>query len=157
MAANQKATRSIFGEVRDTLGGLFGGKLDAKHEALISGMFGLLGAMARADGVVSTEEAAFTNTLMDELKLSTRARQIATEAFARGCKRDFDVEKEILRLLSHFRRGSDEVSRVYEALLRLAAADSLIRPGERRFLEKMTLGLGYEESELDTRLARILH
>ena len=29
MAANEKSTRSIFSDVRDTLGGLFGGKLDA--------------------------------------------------------------------------------------------------------------------------------
>jgi DnaJ like chaperone protein len=157
MAAHEKSTRSIFSDVRDTLGGLFGGKLDAKHEALIQGMFALLGAMARADGVVSTEEAKFTNTLMDELKLSTRARQVATEAFALGCKREFDLDKEVLLLLSHFRRASDEVDRVYESLLRLAAADSMIRPGERRFLEKMTLGLGFEPTELDVRLKRIMH
>lgn len=157
MASNQKSERTVFSDIRDTLGGIFGGKLDAKHEALIQGMFALLGAMARADGVVSTEEATFTNTLMDELKLSTRARQVATEAFAIGCKREFDLDKEVLRLLSHFRRGSDEVNRVYEALLRLAAADSMIRPGERRFLEKMTLGLGFEPTELDLRLTRIMH
>jgi DnaJ like chaperone protein len=157
MAANEKSTRSIFSDVRDTLGGLFGGKLDAKHEALVHCMFSLLGAMARADGVVSTEEATFTNTLMDELKLSTRARQVATGAFAIGCKREFDLDKEILVLLSQYRRGSAEVIKVYEALLRLAAADAMIRPGERRFLEKITLGLGFEPTELDERLKRIMH
>jgi len=157
MAANEKPTRSIFADVRDTLGGLFGGKLDAKHEALVHCMFSLLGAMARADGVVSTEEANFTNTLMNELKLSTRARQVATGAFAIGCKREFDLDKEILVLLSQYRRGSAEVIKVYEAILRLAAADAMIRPGERRFLEKITLGLGFEPTELDERLKRIMH
>ena len=157
MAANEKSTRSIFSDVRDTLGGIFGGKLDTKHEALVECMFALLGAMARADGVVSTEEANFTNTLMDELKLSTRARQIASGAFTAGCKRDFDIDKEMLSLLSDFPRGSEEVSKVYTALLRLAAADAMIRPGERRFLEKVTLGLGFEPGELDTRLNRIMN
>ena len=148
--------RTVFSEVRDALGGLFGGKLDARQEALTHAMFGLLGAMARADGVVSTEEAKFTNGLMDELKLPTRARQVANQAFALGCKRDFDLEKEMLTLLRVYPRGSAEVDRVYECLLRLAAADSMIRPFERRFLEKITLGLGFEPTELDARLKRLL-
>lgn len=143
---------SVFSDVRDALGGLFGGKLDAKHEALIQGMFGLLGAMARADGVVSTEEAALTNKLMDELKLSARARQLATEAFARGCKRDYDVDQETSKLTGVFPYNSNEIRRVYDSLIRLAAADSMIRPGERRFLEKVTAGLGFPPEELVSRI-----
>lgn len=152
MATSERPARNVFSEVRDALGGLFGGKLDAKHEALVQGMFGLLGAMARADGVVSTEEAAFTNTLMDEIKLSSRARQLATEAFARGSKRDYDVDREASKLTSVFSRDSDELRRVYESLIRLAMADAMIRPGERRFLEKITLGLGFASEELDNRI-----
>jgi DnaJ like chaperone protein len=143
---------SVFSDVRDALGGLFGGKLDAKHETLVQGMFGLLGAMARADGVVSTEEAALTNKLMDELKLSARARQLATEAFGRGCKRDYDVDQETSKLTAVFPYNSNEVRRVYDSLIRLAAADAMIRPGERRFLEKVTAGLGFPPEELDSRI-----
>jgi DnaJ like chaperone protein len=162
MAGNDKgpsaaARKSVFHEVKQTLGGIFGGKLDAKHEILVQGMFSLLGAMARADGVVSTEEANFTNMLMDEIKLSTRARQLATAAFALGCKRDFDLEGEMLRLMKTYPRGSDEVSRVYMSLLRLAAADAMIRPGERRFLDKVTLGLGFEPEELEAGLQKVMH
>src|SRR4051794_11883508 len=113
MATSERPARSVFTDVRDALGGLFGGKLDAKHEALVQGMFGLLGAMARADGVVSTEEATFTNTLMDELKLSTRARQLATEAFTRGCRRDYDIDGEARTLTNVFPKNSDELRRVY--------------------------------------------
>jgi DnaJ like chaperone protein len=162
MAGNDKAApasamQHVLREVRQTLGGLFGGKLDARHEVLVQALFGMLGGMARADGVVSTEEANYTNALMDELNLSTRARQVATEAFAAGCKRDFDLEAQMLRLLQTYPRGSGEVDRVYESLIRLAAADAMIRPGERRFLERVTLGLGFEPGELDARLKKILH
>jgi DnaJ-domain-containing protein 1 len=94
---------------------------------------------------------------MDELKLSTRARQLATTAFAAGCRRDFDLEAQMLHLVQSYPRGSSEIDRVYESLLRLAAADALVRPGERRFLERVTLGLGFEPGELDRRLAKILH
>jgi DnaJ like chaperone protein len=152
MATSERPARSVFTDVRDALGGLFGGKLDAKHEALVQGMFGLLGAMARADGVVSTEEANFTNTLMDELKLSTRARQLATDAFTRGCKRDYDIDGETRTLTNVFSKDSDELRRIYDSLIRLATADAMIRPGERRFLEKITAGLGFAASDLDMRI-----
>jgi DnaJ like chaperone protein len=152
MAISERPARSVFTDVRDVLGGLFGGKLDAKHEVLVQGTFGLLGAMARADGVVSTEEAAFTNMLMDELKLSTRARQLATEAFARGCKRDYDIDRETLNLTNIFPKNSDELRRVYDSLIRLATADAMIRPGERRFLEKITVGLGFHPGDLADRI-----
>jgi DnaJ like chaperone protein len=161
MAGNDKAKSAIggvFREVRFAFGEMFGGgKLDAKQELLVQVLFGLLGALARSDGVVSAEEANYTNGLMDELSLNTRARQLASEAFDRGCKRQLDLDTEIMRFLSVYQRGSAEVDRLYESLLRLAAADARIRPGERVFLEKVTLGLGYEPGELDTRLKRIMH
>jgi len=40
--------------------------------------------------------------------------------------------------------------------LRLAAADRRIRPGERQFLERVTVGLGYLPEVLDQRLRNIM-
>ena len=156
-ASSSSAMSGVFHDVRLAIGDLFGSKLDGKQEVLIGVLFGLLGGMARADGVVSTEEAHFTNALMDELQLNSRARKLAAEAFDRGCRRDFDMDGEMLRLLKAWPRGSSEIERIYDSLLRLAAADHMIRRGERSFLEKVTLGLGFEPGELDARLKRILH
>jgi len=119
-------------------------------------LFGLLCALARADGLVSTEEADYTNALMDELDLGTRARQLATEAFDLGCRRQIDLEKEIQRFLISFPHGSSEVDRLYDSLLRLAAADKRIRPGERQFLDRVTQQLGYRVEVLEQRLQSIL-
>lgn len=150
--------RGMLKDVRAALGDLFGGtKLDPKQELHVQVLFGLLGAVARSDWLVSSEEAKYTNVLMDELALNTAARKLATEAFSRGCKRQLDVEAEIQLFLQTFPRGSNEVERMYEHLLRLAAADSRIRPGERTLLEKITVELGYSTSELEARLKRILH
>ena len=151
------AMGSVLRDVRLAIGDMFGSKLDGKQEVLIEVLFGLLGTLARADGVVSTEEAHYTNGLMDELELPSRARKLATEAFERGGKRQVDVDAEVLRLLRTYTRGSSEIDRIYESLLRLAAADHTIRRGERSFLEKITLGLGFEPGELDVRLRKIMH
>lgn len=148
--------RNVLRDVRLAIGDLIGGKPDPSHEILLQVLFGMLGALARADGLVSTEEADYTNELMDELELGARARQVATEAFDRGCKRQLDQEKEIQRFLISFPHGSTEVDRLYGSLLRLAAADRRIRPGERTFLERVTQQLGYQADVLDQRLAKIL-
>ena len=157
VGSSGSAMTSVFHDVRLAIGDLFGSKLDVKQEVLIQVLFGLLGGMARADGVVSTEEAQFTNGLMDELQLNSKARKIAAESFDRGCRREYDIDGDILRLLKTYARGSSEIDRIYDSLLRLAAADHTIRRGERTFLEKVTLGLGFEPAELDARLRRLMH
>lgn len=149
------ASGSLFRDVKNAFGELFSSKLDPRQELLIQVSFGLLGAMARADGVVSAEEAAFTNTLMQELKLNARARQIATESFTTGCRRDYDYSADAKRLLTQFKPGSSEVERLYSGLLRLAGADARIRPGEQRFLVQITKALGFPEDELHKRIPGI--
>jgi DnaJ like chaperone protein len=155
-AAPTGGLRGVMREVRLALGDFIGGKLDPSHELMLQVLFGMLGALAQADGLVSTEEADYTNTLMEELELGARARQLATEAFQLGRRRQMDLEKEMQRFLISFPHGSVEVDRLYESLIRLAAADRRIRPGERVFLERVTLGLGFLPQVLDQRLASIL-
>ena len=67
-----------------------------------------------------------------------------------------DLEKELQRFLISFPHGSVEVERLYDSLLRLAAADHRIRPGERQFLERVTIGLGFAVDRLDARLDAVL-
>src|SRR5437868_3665191 len=136
MAGNEKsasaARKNVLRDVRSALGEMFGGgKLDAKQEVSVEVLFGLLGVLSRADGVVSDIEAHFTNELMEELDLSTSARKLATEAFGRGSHKKLKVDTEVSRFLQTFPRGSSEVERMYENLLRLAAVDGTIRRGER--------------------------
>ena len=161
MATSEKpasAAKSVLRDVRTALGEMFGaGKLDAKQEISVEVLFGLLGVLSRADGVVSDIEAHFTNELMDELDLSTSARRLATEAFSRGSHKKLKVDAEITRFLQAFPRGSSEVERIYESLLRLAAVDGTIRRGERMFLEQVTAGFGYDASQLDIRLKKVMH
>jgi len=160
MAASEKpsAAKSVLRDVRMVLGEMFGGgKLDAKQEVSIEVLFGLLGMLSRADGVVSDIEANFTNELMEELNLSTFARKLASEAFSRGTHKKLEIKTELSRFLQAFPSGSSEVDRIYESLLRLAAVDGTIRRGERMFLEEVTKGLGYAPGDLDIRLKKAFH
>jgi len=161
MAGSDKAAAAAKGVLRDVriaLGEMFGaGKLDAKQQLSVEVLFGLLGVLSRADGVVSDIEAHFTNELMDELDLSTSARKIASEAFGRGIHKKLKIDEEVKRFLGVFPQGSSEVDRLYESLLRLAAVDGTIRRGERMFLEQITTGFGYSPAQLDVRLKKVIH
>ena len=149
--------RGALREVRLAFDEMFGGgKLDVERELMVQTLFGLLGALARADGVVSAEEAALTNELMEELELPTQARQLANEAFDRGRRQQLDIDQEIARFVAKFPRGSQQVDHLYTSLLRLATTDGRVRPGEQLFLEKVSKALGYSKAELEKRTQALL-
>ena len=151
--ADLSRSKGIMGEVRSLFSDLFGGgKLTPTQELTIEVLFGLLGYLAGADSIVTSHEAEFTNQMMDELDLTARARDVAHDAFTRGRKRQIDIDTEVQRFLTVHPKGSPEVGRLYDALLRLAVADGRVRPAERIFLEKVTLSLGYTRDALTARL-----
>jgi len=156
-SANPATRQGILHEVRSTLGELFGPKPTPQQQLQVDVLFGLLGYVARADRLVSTEEAAYVNRLMDDLGLVISARKRAAESFSRGCRKEIDFDVEIQRFLDCFPRGSAEVARLYECLLQLAAADLRIHPKERELLRAVSKRLGFPVSELDARLQKILY
>jgi tellurite resistance protein len=139
--------------IRDTFGSLFGGKLDANEQLAIEVLFGLLGLLARADSIVTTHETGFVNALMDELDLPLKGREIANAAFDRGRHRQVTIVGELTRFLGVYRNTTDEATRLYDTLLRLAASDDRLRPQERVFLEEVTTAMGYPLKALDERLS----
>lgn len=151
------ALGGVIRDVRLAFGELLRGyKLDADQELNLEVLFGLLGALAQADGLVTSEEAAFVNRLMDELELSTRARELANDAFLRGRRKQIDVDAELARFLARYPKGTPEVTRLYDCVVRLAAADERLRPAERAFLQRLTAGLGFSPVALDVKLKQVM-
>lgn len=132
--------RDLGASIGDLLGG---GKLEPEQAVSVEVAFGLLGYLAGVDSIVTSHEAEFVNQLMDELKLSTRARDLAQQAFARGRKREIDVDEELDRFLQSYPRGGGEARRLHDALYRLAAADGRLQPREKAFLDAATAKLGF--------------
>lgn len=139
---------SRFGAILRDLGSsigelLGGGRLEPEQTSSVEVAFGLLGYLAGVDSIVTSHEAEFVNQLMDELQLSTRARDLAQQAFARGRKRDISVEAELDRFLQTYPHGGGEARRLHDALYRLAAADGRLQPREKAFLDTVTAKLGF--------------
>ncbi|MCB1634413.1 MAG: TerB family tellurite resistance protein [Geminicoccaceae bacterium] len=140
-------------EIRSVVGGLVsGGKLEPEKEMAIDVLFGLLGVVAGADSIVTTHEAEFVNETMDEIGLSGKGREMAFAAFNRGRRREVDIDADLSRLLKVYPKGSQEVARIFDSLIKLAASDGRMRPSEKRLLEDITAKLGYSSDVLDQRL-----
>lgn len=127
-------------------------KIDDAERLTLEVLFGLLGALARADSIVTSHETDLVNSLMDELDLSIAGRRVAKESFDRGRQNQLDAKQEINRFLVAYPVGTPEVGKLYDALLRLAAADGRIRPREIEFLELVTVALGFTADTLKARL-----
>ncbi len=150
---------TIGGLLRDfgqSISEFFGGaKPDPERDVALQVAFALLGYLAKLDSLITSHEADFINKAMDELKLNMRERELVHEALQRGRNREIDLGEEFARFRAIYAPGSAEAERLYDALLRLAAADERLRPKERQFLEVATAELGYAAEELDERLARL--
>lgn len=151
MATDKKP--GLLKEIGSALGELFASnKIDDAERLTLEVLFGALGALARADSIVTSHEAELVNQLMDELALPIAGRRVAKEAFDRGRQNQLDMKFEIARFLEAYPVGTPEVGKLYDALLRLAAADGRIRPREVEFLEQVTLSLGFTAETLKARL-----
>lgn len=147
---------AVLRDMRLALGDLFaGGRLDPRDAVMVQVLFGLLGQLARADGIVTSHEAEFVNALMDELELPLKARSEAMAYFEKGQRRQIELATELQRFAEAYRRGTEQGARLYDALLRLAAADGRVRPREREMLQEVTIRLGFDPAVLDDRLKRL--
>lgn len=146
----------ILRDLRGAIGELFtGGKLEEQYHMPVEVAFGLIGWLAKADSIITSHEAEFVNKLMQELNLPTQGKAIASAAFDRGRLRQIDVHAEAKRFLAVYPRGSVELNRLFDTLLRLAAIDGRVFARERAALEELTAALGFSRETLNARLEAV--
>lgn len=142
-----------FSWISDTLGGLFRNEsLDPKEEVFISVLFALLGSLARADGVVTTEEAEHGEELIDRMQLSKAGRKLAVAHFTRGRAGGLDVEAEVTRFLAVYASDSTHSEELLDALLNLARADGRMRISEKSWLTRVGKALGVSAEVMKVRI-----
>ncbi|OFE13539.1 molecular chaperone DjlA [Pseudohongiella acticola] len=119
------------------------------QSGFLDSMFAVMGALCKADGVVTRNEVQAAETVFSQLRLSGQQREMAIAAFNRGKTDGFDLDAELVR----FRR----VSRGHPAMLRMflqiqisaVAADGQVHPEEHKMLLRIARGLGLPESQVE--------
>jgi len=124
------------------------GKISKIQSQFLDSTFAVMGAVCKADGVVTADEIEVAERLFDQLNLRGEAREAAKRAFSRGKEPDFDLDAEVAR----FRAASGGQGVLHQMFLQIQlsaiAADGQLHPAEHAMLVRIARGLGMSDAEL---------
>ncbi|CAG9295632.1 co-chaperone DjlA [Celerinatantimonas diazotrophica] len=116
--------------------------------------FAVMGHIAKAKGVVTSQEIQIASMLMDQMGLQGEARQQAQEAFRDGKRSDYPLEQELQKLVKLVRGRSDMLQMFLELQMSGVFADGIIDPVERQMIERVGRALGFSQIDLERVIAR---
>ena len=124
------------------------GNLRVAQSALVDSTFSIMGALCKADNVVSRDEINAVEQMFGMLNLHGEAREQAKDAFNRGKQADFDLDGAVdqFRLIG---RGRGPLLKLFLQLQVMAvAADGRVDPAERAMLVRIAERLGLTEADV---------
>ena len=110
--------------------------------------FAVMGALCKADGVVTRDEIRVTEQLFARLHLSPEQKDAAKAAFTRGKAPDFDLEGEVDRFVRSAQDGGGMFQLFLQVQLSAVAADGQVHPAEHAMLVRIARRLGLSELDL---------
>lgn len=125
-----------------------GGKLVQVQAQFLDSTFAVMGALCKADGVVTRDEIAIAEAMFTRLHLSGEQRESARAAFNRGKAPDFDLDTEVTK----FARVSRGLRPILVMFLQIQcaaiAADGNVHPAEHQMLVRVARLLGLTEADV---------
>jgi DnaJ like chaperone protein len=123
--------------------------LQRSQAQFLDSTFAVMGALSKADGVVTRDEIEAAQRIFDMLRLSSEQRELAKAAFNRGKSPDFDLDSEIARLRGALQFGRGPLLRLFLQLQCMAiAADGRVHAAEHAMLVRIARGLGLTERDV---------
>jgi len=106
--------------------------------------FAVMGALCKADGVVTHDEIHVTEQLFARLRLSPEQTEAAKAAFNRGKSPDFDLDAHVDAFARLARLDGGLVQLFLQMQMSAVAADGRVHPAEHAMLVRIArrLGLG---------------
>ena len=124
------------------------GRLQVVQAELIDATFAVMGALCKADRVVTREEIRVAEGLFDRLHLSREQRQAAKAAFNRGKEPDFDLDAATDRY-ARIARGRTPLLQIFlQVQVMAVAADGNVHPAEHDMLVRVARRLGLTEGDV---------
>lgn len=114
----------------------------------IDSTFAVVGAICKADGVVTRDEIHFTEGLFTKFHLSPEQRAFAKSAFARGKSPDFDLDSEVDKFGRTVRHNSALIQFFLQIQILAITADGQIHPKEHEMVVRIARRLGLSEREI---------
>ena len=123
--------------------------LRAIQRQFLESTFSVVGALCKADGVVTRDEIEFAEGLFERFHLSPEQAEVAKAAFGRGKAPDFDLEAEVDRFSRAVRHNSALHQFFLQIQLMAVAADGVIHEKEHEMLVRIARRLGHSEQDID--------
>lgn len=114
----------------------------------IESTFAVVGAICKADGVVTRDEIQFAEDLFVKFHLSEEQRKAAKAAFARGKAPDFDLEAEVDAFGQTVRNNHALIQFFLQIQLMAVTADGEIHQEEQEMVVRIARRLGLGEREV---------
>ncbi len=124
------------------------GSLQVAQSQLLDSTFAVMGALCKADRVVTRDEIRAVEQMFAQLRLSREQRDAAKAAFNRGKAPDFDLD-EAVDTFAGIARGRAPLIQLFLQLQVMAvAADGRLHPAEHAMLVRVARRLGLQERDV---------
>lgn len=124
------------------------GSLRVVQTNMFDSVFAIMGALCKADSVVSREEIKAVEQIFRMLNLKGEQREQAKAAFNRGKQPDFELDVEVDRFAA-LTRGRGPLLQLFLQLQVMAVtADGRIDPAERDMLLRIARRLGLADADV---------
>ncbi|MXZ81069.1 MAG: co-chaperone DjlA [Gammaproteobacteria bacterium] len=117
--------------------------------AFFTATFSVMGHVSKADGKVTREEIDLAETVMREMSLDARQRELAKNLFMQGKAPGFDVNAVLDQFRAECHRRSTLLQLFLEVQIEAAFADGRLDGVERTVLEQIAARLRFPTGELD--------
>lgn len=135
--------------IRAVLGTVLRKGLEQGQAGFFDATFAIMGALSKADGVVTRDEIQAAQRIFDMLRLSDEQRERARASFSRGKSPDFDLDAEVDRLRGATAFGRGPMLRLFLQLQCMAvAADGIVHEAEHAMLVRIARRLGLTEFDV---------
>jgi DnaJ like chaperone protein len=123
--------------------------LASVQEQFFESTFTVMGALSKADGVVSRDEIATAESIFARLNLSDEQRGLAMAAFSRGKAPDFDLDGEVRRFGAVAGRYRPLRLMFLQIQCAMVAADGTVHAAEHQMLIRIARLLGLSDADVD--------
>jgi DnaJ like chaperone protein len=130
-------------------------RVETVQSAFFTATFAMMGHLAKADGLVSREEIAVAEAVMQQMRLQPSQKKLAMSLFAEGKENTFPVEDALQQLRKECHRSAHLLQMFMEILIATALADGALDAAERRVLEHSARTLGFTDGEYQQILRRL--
>ena len=124
------------------------GGLQVVQSQLIDSTFSIMGALCKADSVVTRDEINAVEQIFTMLRLKDDQRRQAKAAFSLGKQPDFDLDAAIDQFARISRRRAPLVQLFLQLQVMAVAADGKVDPAEHRMLVRIARRLGLSEHDV---------